>query len=114
MAELTNNAEGSAALTESFNNVGAVLSEDGLAAQVEEFVQPQNPESEPEQQVTEAEVSDENQGQPEEDLSHSEESEDSSGESRGVQKRIDKLVKQRKDAEADADGKASDIGDDSL
>ena len=91
----TKPAEGSTAtLEQSFNNVGDVLNEDGLAAAVEDFVRPQEPESEPEP-VTEVET-DEEQGDPE-DLSQSD-SEDTPSESRGVQKRIDKLVKQRKDA----------------
>ena len=95
----TKPAEGSTATIEqSFNNVGDVLNEDGLAAAVEEFVQPPEPASEPEP-VTEVETDE--QGDPE-DLSQSD-SEDTPSESRGVQKRIDKLVKQRKDAESDAD-----------
>ena len=100
MAESKTEAEGSAAVIEqSFNNVGDVLNEDGLAAAVEEFVQPPSPESEPEPP---AEVESDEQGDTE-DLSQVESDEDAPSESRGVQKRIDKLTKQRRDAEADAD-----------
>ncbi len=93
-------AEGStASLSESFNSVGDVLNEDGLAAAVEEFVQPQEtaPEPEPPAEVE----SDEDQGQLEENDLSQDEQEDSG--SSNVQKRIDKLTRQRKEAEADAD-----------
>ena len=94
----TNVAEGSAACTESFNSVGDVLNEDGLAAAVEDFVQPQEPDSEPEPP---AQVESEEHGEPENDLSQVEE--ESEEQSSNVQKRIDKLTRQRKEAEADAD-----------
>lgn len=94
----TNVAEGSAAFTESFNSVGDVLNEDGLAAAVEDFVQPQEPDSEPEPP---AQVESEEHGEPENDLSQVEEVGEE--QSSNVQKRIDKLTRQRKEAEADAD-----------
>ena len=97
----TTTAEGStASLSESFNSVGDVLNEDGLAAAVEEFVQPQETAPEPEPPA-EVESEDEDQGQLEENDLSQDEQEDSG--SSNVQKRIDKLTRQRKQAEADAD-----------
>jgi hypothetical protein len=119
MAESETKADGSAAaITETaFNSMGDILDEEGLARAVEGLVQPQaaEPESEPEP-TAEAENTENEQsiGEPEDsDLSQDDDDEldDNSGQSRGVQKRIDKLTRRYKEAEQDADSYRTKLGE---
>lgn len=118
MAESETKADGSAAaITETaFNSMGDILDEEGLARAVEGIVQPQTetPESEPEP-TAEADNTENEQelGEPEDsDLSQDDdELDDDSGQSRGVQKRIDKLTRRYKEAEQDADSYRTKLGE---
>ena len=118
MAESETKAEESAAaITETaFNSVGDILDEEGLARAIEGVVQPQaeEPESEPEPPAEAEESNEQEQGEPEDsDLSHDEgdEPDDESGQSRGVQKRIDKLTRRYKEAEQDAESYRTRLGE---
>ena len=99
MAESETKAgESAATITETaFKSVGEILDEKGLARALEDVVQPQTEQPEPEPEPpAEVEAADEQeQGEPEEDLSQDDgdELDDDSGQSRGVQKRIDKLTR---------------------
>ena len=119
MAESETKAgESAATITETaINSVGEILDENGLARALEDVVQPQTEQPEPEPEPpAEVEAADEQeQGEPEDsDLSHDDdgdELDDDSGQSRGVQKRIDKLTRRYKEAEADADNYRARLGE---